>query len=940
MSSGLGKTTLYRSLFLLLAFVLLTIAAINVGRLVRSTTDENIFRNPPSDLYFTTDIAAWETKSADGNTASYIDSIRVGDLLLAIDGKEVAFRMAPDSIVNDLPATSVFPVTVFRSKEDRTETVQLQRASLTEGCLRKLPSSVYVQEVTRGGASDVAGMRVGDFILRINGREFSTDLQADSILRQAKSGTTISYEILRDNQTLALPVTLARYGIQFSRLIFVFSGLVFFATGFFIAVQRPNITAARLLGLAFLLIGYFLMVQGTIRGTEIDLFVIARSVFLVFALTFGIAFWIHSGFYFPRERPEILRRKWLVRTPYVIATVLLVLLSLLVFNILTNTLFIQLLFGILFLALCLSGLLVKLWHRKSKTREFAKLNRAIQWTTISALVASLIHAALLISSGNRQQVGFVFFPLAFIPLAYLYTIGRYQLLDLNIKVRRNIQYLIVSWLWHIGLFASLAWALFSLPSMYIDIPNIRFTGTAIEFLDIPPDPNLHDFLEKLILIFLALALTFLGIRLAKGGQKLLNRFFDRKQYDLGRATGELVEVMATRPGMTDLARGIVEKLARLMQLKRVGVLFFRKEKDCCCHDAYGFESSMWDSFCMTIAHTLLQNLKRLKSESRFSIEYLQDELKEQFAKQGFQHVIPIRFKNRLVGAFLVGEKLSESPLDMNDLTFLAAVARQASIAIENAFLYEELTEKERLKHEMAIARRIQIASLPQRTPDVCGLDIAGVSIPALEVGGDYFDYLNGADRTFTVIVGDVSGKGTSAALYMSKVQGILRSLFQFNLSPRDLFVKANTLLYQDLEKQSFITAIGAAIDTKARKLTLARAGHLPLYYFISKQQRVEALTPKGMGLGLEKNDSFATELEEICVEYHSEDIFLFVTDGVTEAQQADGREFGEQRLKDLLVANRAQSANFIRDTIIREVEYFCENTFQHDDQTVVVVKVR
>jgi serine phosphatase RsbU (regulator of sigma subunit) len=105
------------------------------------------------------------------------------------------------------------------------------------------------------------------------------------------------------------------------------------------------------------------------------------------------------------------------------------------------------------------------------------------------------------------------------------------------------------------------------------------------------------------------------------------------------------------------------------------------------------------------------------------------------------------------------------------------------MAMENAFLYEELAEKERMKHELAIARRIQLASLPQKTPVVKGLEIAGSSLPALEVGGDFFDYLNGSTDHLTVVVGDVSGKGTSAALYMSKVQGILRSLHPREPSP-------------------------------------------------------------------------------------------------------------------------------------------------------------
>jgi serine phosphatase RsbU (regulator of sigma subunit) len=270
-------------------------------------------------------------------------------------------------------------------------------------------------------------------------------------------------------------------------------------------------------------------------------------------------------------------------------------------------------------------------------------------------------------------------------------------------------------------------------------------------------------------------------------------------------------------------------------------------------------------------------------------------------------------------------------------------------------LYEELAEQERLKHELAIARRIQLASLPQVTPRIEGLEIAGVSIPAMEVGGDYFDYLNGtpsiaalsnsklardsADQ-ITIIVGDVSGKGTSAALYMSKIQGILRSLHDFGLSPRELFVRANHLLRQAMERTSFVTSIGARFEPHARRMHLARAGHLPLFYYSAQHGQVEKITPKGLGMGLDDEKLFAAELEEKNLSYDCGDVFLFVTDGITEAQNGNGSEFGEESVSEILSLHSAASAEIIRDHIIAAVKSFAQNAQQHDDLTVVVVKAK
>ena len=322
------------------------------------------------------------------------------------------------------------------------------------------------------------------------------------------------------------------------------------------------------------------------------------------------------------------------------------------------------------------------------------------------------------------------------------------------------------------------------------------------------------------------------------------------------------------------------------------------------------------------------------------MDYLPEPLKSDFRELDFRYIVPIRSKEHLIGAIVLGEKLSEATFSQEDLEFLSAAARQASVSIENAFLYEELAEQERMKHELEIARRIQLASLPQRTPVVEGLEVAGQSRPAMEVGGDFFDYLNGSGEGVTVIVGDVSGKGTSAALYMSKVQGILRSLHDYTRSPAELFIRANRLLIADLERSSFITALGAAFDARTRNAVVARAGHLPLYRYRPKDGTAEKITTKGLGLGLDNGSIFAAELEERIVPYDPGDVMAFVTDGIIEARNEKGDEFGEERLLEEMKCHAALAADEIRSRILERVSAFAGLVPQHDDQTLVVVKVR
>jgi sigma-B regulation protein RsbU (phosphoserine phosphatase) len=249
-------------------------------------------------------------------------------------------------------------------------------------------------------------------------------------------------------------------------------------------------------------------------------------------------------------------------------------------------------------------------------------------------------------------------------------------------------------------------------------------------------------------------------------------------------------------------------------------------------------------------------------------------------------------------------------------------------------LYENLARQERIRHELDIARRIQLASLPNSTPLLEGMDISGVSLPAFEVGGDFYDYLNGSEKDITIIVGEVSGK----ALYMSKTQGIMRTLHEYSESPCDLFIRTNRMLYKFLEKGAFISAIGAKISCLERKIQLARAGHLPLIFYKGKDASFTKITPKGIVLGLANEEVFTRNIEEIELNYEEGDLLIFVTDGVLEARNNYEEEFGFERLIEISGTLVHLTSNEIRDQIVNAVKQFSLNREQFDDLTIVVVK--
>jgi phosphoserine phosphatase RsbU/P len=219
------------------------------------------------------------------------------------------------------------------------------------------------------------------------------------------------------------------------------------------------------------------------------------------------------------------------------------------------------------------------------------------------------------------------------------------------------------------------------------------------------------------------------------------------------------------------------------------------------------------------------------------------------------------------------------------------------------------------------------------------LDIYAKSLPALEVGGDFYDFLNGNPNELTVVIGDVSGKGTSSALYMSKIQGILQTLYQFDLTPRQLMIKANHLLYKHIMSNAFVTVLGGKFNIKDSLLHVVRAGHLPLYYFDSQTGIIRQSCPRGIGLGLSGDDIFENSIEETTFKFKAGDIFLFISDGILESRNQKGEQFGEERLSEIIVLNHDKKSLEIVDEIVRSVSDFSENALQFDDITLVSVKI-
>jgi sigma-B regulation protein RsbU (phosphoserine phosphatase) len=247
----------------------------------------------------------------------------------------------------------------------------------------------------------------------------------------------------------------------------------------------------------------------------------------------------------------------------------------------------------------------------------------------------------------------------------------------------------------------------------------------------------------------------------------------------------------------------------------------------------------------------------------------------------------------------------------------------------------------RIGEEFDIARRVQAQLLPNGPPDAAGLDVAGVCVPANEVGGDYYDYFRSDGGPLAVAVGDVSGKGVGAAIYMTLTKSYMVTQTARAADPVRLLSRVNEHLRRNLARGTFVTMAYAVFDVDGRRLTYTRAGHnSPLH--VRANGEGDFLTAPGIALGAANSATFEAITRVESVDLQSGDLVLLYTDGVTEAMNTSLDEYGDERLVTLArrLASTGASAQAVVDALLKDVREFAGRAPQHDDITIVAVRVR
>jgi len=247
-------------------------------------------------------------------------------------------------------------------------------------------------------------------------------------------------------------------------------------------------------------------------------------------------------------------------------------------------------------------------------------------------------------------------------------------------------------------------------------------------------------------------------------------------------------------------------------------------------------------------------------------------------------------------------------------------------------------EKQRMSNELDIAHDIQVKLLPGSSPVIPGYSVDALCIPAKEIGGDYYDFIDLGNGRFGFVIGDVAGKGMPAAIYMTLTKGIFQAIAESGVSPREVLLKMNSLIYKAIERNYFVTMIYAILDANENTFTFSRAGHEPLIYFDNTHNEILSLRPDGIGIGLEKGTIFNKTIKEIKLSPGSGDIFVLHTDGVTDVKNKENLSFGSERIMKVVEEYKNLSSPDIIKRFYLELNHFRDDYPQYDDMTIISIK--
>ena len=812
----------------------------------------------------------------------------------------------------------------------------------------------YSGEVLKASPeAELAGIKEGDRIEKINGAAMSdSESYRDEVIK-LEPGKAVSLVMQRKAadgqiQTFETSVTAVKIerdfgyyaqfivGFLFSYILPTFSILL----GFWVVFVRPQDYLAWLL--LFVLLGL----------SSLSLEMYAANTLVGAYQKFAFSAWALAmflfGIYFP-ERWSVDKKlpwlKWIFIIPLsfqILITLLSYFKTFLDLNPLSYISFLTNAYGYVayFLNLFAIGIFfAALGHKAGTTKNpdaKRRLKLMVYGTSLAMMPSFMIVIYRLVSGAKGSFFDIVPFWFAILslllmllfPMTMAYVIVVHRAMNVSVVVRQGLQYALAK-------------------NGVLIVQILLSVAVGLTAFSFASDTTANR-PQKIIFIALGVMSVFLIRLLADKIKVWVDRKFFREAYNAEQILTDLSEDVRTMVETKPLLETVSNKISESLHVPQVTLLLKNGNH---FQPAYslGYETAPEVS--------LDENDKTIGKISKneplviyqdivdyWVNEEIQTVEREALQKLNSQLLLPIGIKNELAGVISLSPKRSEEPFTPNDLRLLKSVASQTGLALENSRLTEtiarEAAQKERINRELEIAREVQERLFPQELPEIEGLDYYGACRSALDVGGDYYDFLELKGGKFGIAIGDISGKGIGASLMMASLQASLRGqTLHFKDDLAGLLSQMNGLLYEASTSNRYATFFYSQYEPDTRKLTYVNAGHNPPFLLRPKGDDFEILTLAEGGAVVGMLPPMLVNYEQGEIQLQTGDLIVGSTDGITEAMNPAEEEWGEDAMVEELRKVHGKSAREILEYIVAKADEFASGAKQHDDMTLIVVKV-
>jgi sigma-B regulation protein RsbU (phosphoserine phosphatase) len=803
----------------------------------------------------------------------------------------------------------------------------------------------------KGEAKD-AGLADGDVLQSLNGKPYTGDFQRNTELRHRKPGDYLEVEIeTPSSQIKTARIRLAaREGPDFP-----LSGLIAFLipvlgapllgllVGFWVVAARPHDLNA---WLVLMLLSFTEILFGNLDWSFwTGAWYVTLGAWRIFLTIMAFPALLWLGLYFPEQWR--LDRRW----PWIKWFILAVAVFELISNVFVSAIqnfdvrsyasvarldFLIHRIGHTLQVLCILIFLAAIFD-KLRSASIQDSRRRLR---VLAIGSGLSLGPLLVIFGILPYLGYdpghsmfeIIIPLvALFPLTLAYVVVVQRAMDVRILLRMGTKYLLARV------------TLITLELAVAAFLVVRFVVPMMQRRE-------HAILNGVLVTLIAVALfrAFAARDSVSGRlQRWLDRRFFREAYNSEVVLSELAEHTRKFTDKKPLIETVAARISAVLHVPRIAV-WLRTSNEFSLQQSLGTVAAFPGPIVLAEQSATVQNLARsgrpltlYRDRPEEWFLNAEPEEKELLGRIGAELLLPLPGRERLIGLMMLGPKKSEEPYTPTDLRVLQSLATQTGQALEITelahSLAREAAQRERNEREMEIAREVQQRLFPQQIPQIAGLSLAGMCRPALGVGGDYYDLIELDDGRLGLAIGDVSGKGISAALLMASLRASLRGMTLDG--PSDLarmMQKVNRLVYEASANNRYATFFFATYDPAVGELRYVNAGHNPPLLIRRGSTEIVRLDAGGMVVGLLPS----TDYVEQVVRVSSGDLLILYTDGISEAMTVDDEEWGEERMLDCAAQCRQDaSAPDVLNAIFHSADEFTAAAPQHDDMTLLIMKL-